>query len=39
MARTAWGLASPPTGLRQLGWREVGVAALFAMVAVVSFLV
>jgi hypothetical protein len=39
MARTAWGLASPPTGLRQLGWREVGVAALFAVVAIVSFLV
>ena len=39
MARTAWGLASPPAGLRPLGWREVGVAVLFATVAVLAFLV
>jgi YwiC-like protein len=33
MARTAWGVMRPPKGLRQLGWREAGVAVLFAIVA------
>ncbi len=36
-ARTAWGVRRPPAGLRVLGWREVGVAALFALIAAVSF--
>jgi hypothetical protein len=36
-ARTAWGLLSPPRGLRTLGWREVGVAVSFALIAIVSF--
>lgn len=34
MARTAWGLPSPPGTLRALGFREVGVALLFAAIAV-----
>jgi hypothetical protein len=38
-ARTAWGLLSPPAGLRQLGWREVGVAMIFALIAIISFVV
>lgn len=33
VARTAWGLARPPRNLAELGWREVGVAAIFAVAA------
>ena len=36
-ARTAWGLRRPPSSLRILGWREVGVAALFTLTAIASF--
>ncbi len=39
LARTAWGLASPPANVRVLGWREAGVAAAFATLAVASLLV
>ena len=38
IVRTAWGLAAPPPGLRQLGWREVGVAVSFAVIAVIALL-
>jgi hypothetical protein len=38
-ARTAWGLRRPPANLRVLGWREIGVAALFALIATASFAV
>lgn len=30
--RTAWGLLRPPANLRVLGWRELGVAALFTLI-------
>jgi len=33
LARTFWGLASPPGSLRVLGFREIGVAVLFTAVA------
>lgn len=36
-ARTAWGLSRPPANLRALGWREIGVAVLFALIAIASF--
>ena len=35
-ARTAWGLLRPPAGLRALGWREMGVAALFTLIAIAA---
>jgi hypothetical protein len=35
--RTAWGLLRPPSNLRVLGWREIGVAVLFALIATASF--
>jgi hypothetical protein len=36
-ARTAWGLFRPPSNLRVLGWREVGVATLFTLIAVAAY--
>jgi YwiC-like protein len=36
-ARTAWGLVRPPASLRMLGWREVGVAVTFALVAIAGY--
>jgi hypothetical protein len=36
-ARTAWGLRRPPSNLRILGRREIGVAALFTLTAIASF--
>jgi len=36
-ARTAWGLVSPPAGLRTLGWREVGVSVAFATIAIAGY--
>ena len=35
-ARTAWGLLRPPANLRILGWREMGVAALFTLIAIAA---
>jgi YwiC-like protein len=35
-ARTAWGLAHPPENLRQLGWREIGVATSFTLLGSVA---
>jgi hypothetical protein len=36
LARTAWGLVSPPGTLRILGFREIGVAVLFVVVAMAA---
>jgi hypothetical protein len=35
VARTVWGLASPPRNLRQVGLREIWVAVSFTVIAVV----
>jgi hypothetical protein len=37
LVRTAWGLVSPPGTLRALGFREIGVAVLFAALAAAGF--
>jgi len=39
IARTAWGIASPPANVRILGLREAWVAAAFAAIAVAALLV
>ena len=39
LARTAWGIASPPANVRALGWREAWVASAFAAIAVAALLV
>ncbi len=36
-ARTLWGLARPPANLRVLGWREAGVASVFAGIAITAY--
>ena len=36
-ARTAWGYLSTPASLRVLGWREIGVATAFGLVAIASY--
>lgn len=36
LARTAWGLRSPPRNLLVLGWREVTVATLFGAIAIAA---
>jgi hypothetical protein len=38
LARTLWGLARPAPNLRVVGWRELGVAAAFLVVAAVAVL-
>jgi YwiC-like protein len=38
LARTIWGLLSPPPNLRTLGWREVGVVVAFALIAIAGYL-
>jgi len=38
LARTAWGLVRPAPNLRVLGWREMGVAVTFLVVAGVALL-
>lgn len=36
--RLVWGLTSPPANVRLLGWREAGVAAAFAVIAVLALI-